>query len=384
MSINTLTEFEVMGMQSEFNFADGHAYHDLSVSQQSIIQRLPSIWQSATSSSVKEAEESYLFAFKQLAKAPVLANYPHYKISPTASNSIDIVGAWLEQKGMMTYLLEPTFDNLYLILKRRGVKLLPLNEAMLHAYPVSGLVSLKNGAIFLVNPNNPTGRVLSKEKFIELINYCLKNNCVLILDNTFRFFVDCDYDQYQLLIDAGVTFIAIEDTGKVWPTQELKASLIFYSKNIAREIELIYEEIYLCASKFTLGLLSAILQDSYQHGLPNAVWREVADRRAIFRDAIKHSCLSINSAALRSNISVEWVDIDSMFVDDYAVMRYLQDSKISILPGRHFYWSSPALASHTRQLRFSLLKPKTIFLSGMQQLKQSLKLLQVSDRAINL
>lgn len=376
MSINTLTEFEVIGMNSEFNFADGHAYHDLSLSQQAIIQQLPLLWHKATNTNIKDAEEDYLFAFRQLAKAPVLANYPHYKISPTASNSIDIVGAWLKQKSMTTYLLEPTFDNLALILKRRGVKLLSLNEAMLHVYPVGGLVSLKNGAIFVVNPNNPTGRELSKEKLIELINYCLKNNCVLILDNTFRFFVECNYDQYQLLIDSGVSFIAIEDTGKVWPTQELKASLLIYSENIAREIELIYEEIYLCPSKLTLGLLSAVLQDAYQHGLPSAVWQEVAERRAIFRDVIKHSCLSINSAALHSAISVEWVNINGLFTNDYAAMRYLQSNQISILPGRHFYWSSPALESHTQQLRISLLKPKSLYLAGMQRLRESLSVLQ--------
>ena len=55
----TLTEIETLGLKSKFNFADGHAYHDLAPSQIDILRRLPDIWEEGAQRKVKEAERLY-------------------------------------------------------------------------------------------------------------------------------------------------------------------------------------------------------------------------------------------------------------------------------------------------------------------------------------
>lgn len=151
----TLTEIETLGLKSKFNFADGHAYHDLAPSQVDILGRLRGIWESSAQRKIKEAERLYFDAFLKLAESLSLADYPHFRICPTASNSIDIIAAWLADRKMSTALTHPTFDNLFLILRRRGVTVVPLEDSRLRQNgAIASLQGLNSDAVFLVNPNN--------------------------------------------------------------------------------------------------------------------------------------------------------------------------------------------------------------------------------------
>ncbi|MBC7385750.1 MAG: aspartate/tyrosine/aromatic aminotransferase, partial [Cryobacterium sp.] len=104
----TLTELENLGLLSQFNFADGHADPDLQSGQTQIIRQLPEIWFESASISIREQEKRYLKAFADLANSPSFLDYSHFRICPTASNSIDIVGAWLAHHQMRVALIEPT------------------------------------------------------------------------------------------------------------------------------------------------------------------------------------------------------------------------------------------------------------------------------------
>src|SRR5688572_1087236 len=84
----TLTEIEAMGLNSQYDLANGHASHELTLSQQNIIKKLPSLWEQARQQKSIEAELLFKHAFQQLAQCPSLNNYPYFKICPTASNSI--------------------------------------------------------------------------------------------------------------------------------------------------------------------------------------------------------------------------------------------------------------------------------------------------------
>ena len=382
-----LTEIEALGLASQYDLANGHASHELAVSQQQIIARLPEIWTSASKQKSMDAEFIFKSAFLKLANSPALKEYSHFKICPTASSSIDTVATWLAEKQLKTALIEPTFDNLHLILKRRGVQLTAIAEAALHeeSQDISNVPGNTKGnfsellkemdAVFLVNPNNPTGKVLSQKQFTAIVEYCTVHNKVLILDNTFRFFVPQLYDMYEILLNSGVTFLSIEDTGKVWPTQEIKASLLFTSANIIKEINIIYDEIFLCHSNFALGILAEFLLDAHARGLENAVWKGVAQRRQMFRETLnkqnKH-ILSIAPGSEDSTISVEWVLIQNHFQSDTHLAEYFQQKNFVMLPGRQFFWNKKGQPGTTNFARFALLKPEDEFLSALDVLAKSL------------
>ncbi len=367
-----LTQIEALGLASQHDMANGHASQELAPTQQRIIERLPQIWTQAASQKSRQAELMFKDAFSKLAETPSVASYEHFKICPTASSSIDTVATWLAENQLKTALIEPTFDNLYLILKRRGVELTPLPEEVLHSGEYKVLFADVD-ALFLVNPNNPTGRVLSRNQFAEIVEWCATNEKVLILDNTFRFFAAQTFDAYQILLDSQVTFLSIEDTGKVWPTQEIKASLLFTSPNIIEAIHIIYDEIFLCHSNFALGILSEFLLDAHARGLDQAVWHDVAVRRQQFRDALDDSILDIHAASVLSTISVEWVVIRNVFENDLTLVDHFKAHNLVLLPGRQFYWSKKGIFAQTNSARFALLKPQSEFLTAVDVINQELR-----------
>jgi aspartate/methionine/tyrosine aminotransferase len=370
----SLTEIEAVGLESRHDLANGHASHELAHEQISIIQRLPALWNRAHAQKSREAEWMFARAFSRLARCPSLTSYEHFKVCPTASNSIDTVATWLAEHRLKTALIEPTFDNLYLILKRRGVALTSLPEEVLQLDPYPNLEDVD--AVFLVNPNNPTGRSLSSDQFSSLVAWCAHHQKVVVLDNTFRFFVPQLFDMYQILIESGVTFLSIEDTGKVWPTQEIKASLLYSSPDVAAELAIIYDEIFLCASNFALGILTEFLNDAHQRGLDKAVWEEVRQRRSLFRSLLPNTPLTIHPHSRASTISVEWVEIGNRFSSDLALMEHFKARGLVFLPGRQFYWNRGGGALGTRLARFALLKPKAEFLRSLSTLETILKEVQ--------
>ena len=220
----SLTEFEVQGLSTKFNFADGHAYHGIPWELHPVMNSLLSIWEDSTTKSVPQVEFEFKRALAGLIASPALINHEHFSICPTASNSIDVAGSWLNLQGYRTGLIEPAFDNLFLLLKRRGVQIESIQEDdIADLERLEGLIkSLKLQALVIVSPNNPTGFELSELRFKELCELCARMKVTLVTDRTFRFYSTSPYDDYKYLIESGVKFITIEDTGKTWATQDLK------------------------------------------------------------------------------------------------------------------------------------------------------------------
>ena len=378
LTANTLTEVESQGLDSQYNMADGHAYQDLSESQANIIESLPEIWKQSSKKKQHHVERDFLFQFSKLAKSLSIQAYKHFRICPTASNSIDIAATYLKATGKCVALIEPTFDNLFLILKRRDIPLVSVAESEIYEGNLDSLLQQNIDAVFLVNPNNPTGTLLSEVRFKTIVNWCATHNKMLILDNTFRFFCPQIYDQFQLLIDSNISFISIEDTGKVWSTQDLKASLLIFSEDISSLMHTIYEEIYLCVSNFQLKLLIAFMRDAETRGLDVAVWSEVKRRRFAFRKTIESSVFQIHKSAIDSNISVEWVTFDPSLGNDFQMMDILKNEGLIVLPGRLFYWNSSAHPKNHQFIRFSLLKPRTQFDASLKCIRQALNMVHDS------
>jgi aspartate/methionine/tyrosine aminotransferase len=367
----TLTELEVKGLRSACNLADGHAYHALQPPQQRIVDRLPELWGEATRARQHDQECAFRDAFIRLSGCHSLAGYRPFRILPTASNAIDTVGSWLALRGQRTGLVTPTFDNLALILKRRGVALQPVAESVLYGEGPAGLSDPQAiDALFWVNPNNPTGLPLNRALLRRWAEWCAANGKTMVFDNTFRFFLEPRFDLYRELLDSGVRFLSFEDTGKVWPTLDLKASLLFYSAGIAPEVERLYEEIYLGVSNFALVVLGAFLDDSAIRGLETTVWKQVGDRRACLRDCLAGGPLQVAPGSEGSRLSVEWVRIAEGHGHDRQWIDRLHAKGLMILPGGPFHWEDGGPSPF---LRFSLLKPEPEFQAGLAILSEALQ-----------
>ena len=74
------------------------------------------------------------------------------------------------------------------------------------------------------------------------------------------------FDIYDLLESSGVSYLLIEDTGKVWPLQDAKCAILMTSRDIYPAIYDIHTSVLLNVSPFTLNMLTRYLRDSESDG----------------------------------------------------------------------------------------------------------------------
>lgn len=333
-----LTRYERRSLMSGVNLSDGHARQDVAP-YADVITRLPEIFQEAQQGSLEAIEADFEQAFFGHAGQAAYARLRPPLYNYACSLAIEVVAHFLVVNEMSVSLIHPTFDNLADILKGNGVCPQRIEQEQLCRDFDAGR-DVATDALFIVCPNNPTGQVLTREEFTEIVESCAAHGKLLIVDFSFRFFSDFDaWDQYEILIGAGGSFITLEDSGKTWPTLDLKVGITLTSPSIYDQVLGLHEDLVLNASPFTLRLLEAcIVADD---GLPGrrSAPRVVAENRAILRDLLADTPLTIPN--VESTISVEWVRIDPAWRTP-DLCGWLASNDVHVLPGMPFFWDEPS------------------------------------------
>ena len=363
--LSKLTDYEVDALPNLFNFADGHARNALNIHLLEQIKQIPTYFSKKFDQG--EIEREFCEMFFRLSRQNY--KFTTFLFCPSASISIEIIANYLRINGISTSLIEPTFDNLADIFKRHLVKVDPLEERLLFKIPLMDwLATVNTEAIFLTIPNNPTGYIFSQDDFKSIIEFCAANQKLLILDMSFRLF-DRElmvWDQYDMLAQSGIHYIVIEDTGKVWPSYELKVSLLASDEETSQQLQSIYRDIFICHSPVIIQIVLLFIKDSLQQGLDNTVWNLVEANRNLLRNALTGTFLK---PVTISNISVEWVQICNGLTD-IQLVNELKARNIFILPGRNFFWNTPSIGSN--YIRVALMRQREIFSLGAIALRSLL------------
>jgi aspartate/methionine/tyrosine aminotransferase len=194
---------------------------------------------------------------------------------------------------------------------------------------------------------------------------------VLIVDKTFRLYSKQSFDTYKILNQSGVNYVVIEDTGKTWPTQDTKVSLMVYSEGLAKELRVLYEEIFLCSSNFTLAFLKTLIDATRKAGVDKIIHQEVEKRTLHVERALAHTPLIVERNNRACALPLTWIDCSQTGLSDLEFVRTLRDFQISLLPGRFFYWDSQA--QHTHHVRLSLMKPDRVFYRAIDALSETVQ-----------
>jgi aspartate/methionine/tyrosine aminotransferase len=239
---------------------------------------------------------------------------------------------------MNVALVEPTFDNIADILKRHQIDLHSIELLPEQPYVASVLDAVAEvDSIYLVLPNNPTGHVLSSADFARIAAVCHEHATTLILDVSFRLHDDRTlYDQYEILNAAGTDYIVIEDTGKIWPTLDLKLSYLLASGRYRRPITNVHNDILLNVSPFISGLVQRYAIFSLGDGLRSV--RDVVEqnRRMLRRSLITAFGPDI-IAYPNSRVGVEFIRTP-LVRPTSETAHELHEQGIAVLSGRSFYW----------------------------------------------
>jgi len=354
-----LTELQVSVLVDEFNLADGHAFRSWSPAERAVIEAAPTMFKEFDRRVHRSIEERYYRTFFSLAEQTL--NPSHFTQFPyfTASTGIEVIANFLRLRSLSVALIEPCFDNLKDILRRHDIPLTSFPDELMTADPSvlrEFLERTTADAFFLVSPNNPTGAHLPEDNFRTIVEFCAEHDRILILDACFRFYLPAHevYDQYEILIGSTVDCIVIEDTGKTWPTLEIKAPFISTSPHLTPSIAKIDSDFLLHVSPFAIRLVDGFLRTSAADGRSH-IRGIVEHNRDVLRRHLEPTFLR---QVERSFMSVSWLRIDC---DMRAVelVEHLARANVHVLPGNQFFWSDASVGDGF--IRVALMRDAVMF-----------------------
>ncbi len=375
-----ITQHEIAALKTRFNLADAHTHQSQSASQQRIVASLPQLWYRAENQTQHQSEQEFIEAFYRFhGQHRALQRKDEIYLLYAASIGMHITATYLRKHNMRVGLIEPCFDNLHDLMKHMQVPMSPLSERLFHEPSAIYGNLLEHAteldAIVLVDPNNPTGFSLFSPgplAFLEVVRFCLDYDKLLIIDLCFAAFMltsgqpRCDV--YAILEDAGVRYIAMEDTGKTWPLQDAKCATIMASRDINEDIYNIVTSVLLNVSPFILNLITRYVEDSAADDFASV--REVLEtNRACARAQLDGSLLGYCEPMV--NTSVAWFKIKNPRLSADELQAYLLQQSIYVLPGKYFYWHNPQQGQHF--IRIALARQPEMFAQAMNILCAALE-----------
>ncbi len=365
---SNLTEREVAVLGQEFNLADGHAFRPWNSREKRLVDDLPQRFRQDDRARMGAITEAYFDAFFGLAAQTLDRRKVEMFPCFTASSGIELIANYLRLQQQSVTLIEPCFDNLKDILRRHQVPLTPFPDATLLGDSdalEARLAEIDTDVLFLVSPNNPTGTTISAEAFTQIIDFCSRRGVTLILDSCFRFYLpdDAVHDQYKMLIDSDIDWMVIEDTGKTWPTLEIKAPFISVSGRLAPAIARINSDFLLHVSPFALRLLTDFIDLSAADGR-RSIRALVAENRARLNAVLLPTFLHPVESPF---MSVSWLRIDDSITASDLV-KALGSQGVHALPGNDFFWSDERLGDSF--LRVALVRDTSMFATAAEIIAQ--------------
>jgi aspartate/methionine/tyrosine aminotransferase len=353
-----LTETEILALPSILNLCDGHAHRSWSAAEAAVVARTPDLLAASDRRRQKEIESTFVSTFLELARQSAPRPEDGTTFYFTASQAIEVIANLFRITGRSAALIDPCFDNLGDILRRHGIYMEPVPESVLSdpSTACEALDRLTTDAVFLVSPNNPTGFTLSEDVVDAIANHCANTGRLVVVDSCFRFYTPQEkvFDLYAVLRASGADYLVLEDTGKTWPTLELKAPFLVASPALAGEVARIRSDFLLHVSPFTLRFVHEFIRTSLADGLHH-VRGVVADNRAMLEKYLANTYLTVADSG---ELSLAWLRLPAGR-SARVLTAELAERGVEVLSGERFCWSDPEAGDG--YIRVALVRDAEVF-----------------------
>jgi aspartate/methionine/tyrosine aminotransferase len=138
--------------------------------------------------------------------------------------------------------------------------------------------------------------------------------------------------------EAGVDAILVEDTGKTWPTSEIKAPFFAISRarGLFDRIYDIYTDFLLHVSPVGIKLIHEFIRISMQDDMASIQEVVRVNRKALY-DSLAGTFLT---PCEHPFASVAWLRIDHALTG-LELKQILDEHGVFVLPGHYFFWHDP-------------------------------------------
>ena len=126
-------------------------------------------------------------------------------ISTGASEAIYFTLLAIADAGDEIIIPEPFYANYNGFCQMAGVKIVPLYSSLEEGFPIpsqeafEAVITPRTKAIMLSNPNNPSGKVYSRETLLSLVELARKHDIFLLVDEAYSEFVYDDFEFHSAL-----------------------------------------------------------------------------------------------------------------------------------------------------------------------------------------
>lgn len=232
----------------------------------------------------------------------------------------------------------PSYFNHLMWLSIRGIKPAFLsfnaNTAMPDPDQVASLVSPQTRAIVLVTPNNPSGSTYSPECIEQFYEVARSHNIVLIIDETYRDFIDPQSTIHRLFEhhDWRENFIHLYSFSKVYSLTGHRTGAVVAGAGLLEQLRKIQDCTAICAPH--IGQLAALfgLQNLEHWKLEKA--RELQLRAAAIRTMFENPELKYR--LLSAGAYFAYIEHPFDESSRSVVKRLIQDFDLISLPGSYF------------------------------------------------
>jgi aspartate/methionine/tyrosine aminotransferase len=232
----------------------------------------------------------------------------------------------------------PCYFNHQMWLSTRGVvpRYLSFNAetAMPDADEAEGLINERTRALLLVTPNNPSGAIYSPECIARFFELAKQHGLALIIDETYRDFIDIDHTPHDLFARADWrdTLVHLYSFSKVFSLTGFRTGAVVSGQPLLTQLSKVQDCTAICAPH--AGQLAAVFGLQNLHDWKVEKSQELARRAILIRKAFEHPGLRYRLISAGAYFAYVQHPFDEPARD--VVRRLVQEHELLCLPGSYF------------------------------------------------
>ncbi len=197
-----------------------------------------------------------------------------------------------------------------------------------------GLINARTRAILLVTPNNPSGAIYSPECIAAFFDLANEHGIALILDETYRDFIDIDRTPHGLFARANWrdTLVHLYSFSKVFSLTGFRTGAIAASQLLLDQLKKIQDCTAICAPH--AGQLAAVYGLENLHDWKIEKSEELAARAIAIKRAFENPALGYRLISAGAYFAYVEHPFDVPARD--VVRRLIETQEIVCLPGSYF------------------------------------------------